>query len=78
LAQSITPRVPPGQLCQDRGDQPFRWKRHRHRIQALEQTLQSLELSAGVRVVLQQPLELLFLVRRGRAVENLMHALYQG
>jgi hypothetical protein len=75
LAQSITPRVPPGQLCQNRGDQPLRWVGHWHRIQALEQALQFLELSAGVGVARQQALEFSRLVRRSGTVENLMHAL---
>ena len=75
LAQSITPRVPPGHPGENRGNQPLRRGSHWHRIQALEQALQFLELSAGVGVARQQALEFSRLVRRSGTVENLMHAL---
>ncbi len=44
-----------------------------HRVQPGKQTLKLVVLSAGLRIVRQQPIELPDLVRGGRAVENLVH-----
>ena len=77
LAQPIAPPVLPGQPGQDRRDQSLRRGCRRHRIQAVEQPPEILELSAGFGVVGQEPIELPRLIRRGRAVENLVHQAYE-
>jgi hypothetical protein len=77
LAQPIMPPVRPRQLGQNRRDQSLWRKRLRHRIQPCKQALKLVELSARLRIVRQQPIELPGLVRGGRAVENLVHLAYQ-
>jgi hypothetical protein len=77
LAQPITPSELPRQLGQYCGYQTLGWKRLRHRIQSCKQALQLVELSATVRVVRQQPVELPGLVRGSFAVEDLVHQAYQ-
>jgi len=73
LAQSITPPVLPRQLGQNCGGQSLRRQRLWHGIQPCKQARKLAELSAGLRIVRQQPIKLPGLVRGGCAVENLVH-----